>query len=58
MEFRSPIEPTNIRHISWEELQAEMPQYFDIVAESAALKASPESFEQMRNSYAYRQEFF
>ena len=58
VEFRSPIEPTNVRPITWEELQAEMPQHFDIVAESTVLKASPESFEQMRNTYAYRQEFF
>lgn len=58
VDFHSPIEPTNIRPITWEQLQAEMPQHFDIAAESAALKASPENFEQLRNNYAYRQEFF
>jgi erythronate-4-phosphate dehydrogenase len=46
------------RKISWEEMCRMMPQYFDIAAESAALKSSPERFEAMRNNYNYRTEFF
>jgi erythronate-4-phosphate dehydrogenase len=44
--------------ISWEEMLRTMPAYFDIAAESAALKAAPEKFEQMRNTYKYRTEYF
>jgi erythronate-4-phosphate dehydrogenase len=46
------------REISWEEMCRTMPPHFDIAAESAALKAAPERFEAMRNSYNYRQEYF
>ncbi len=46
------------RAITWDEMCRLMPSYFDIAAESAALKAAPERFEQMRNGYDYRTEFF
>jgi hypothetical protein len=35
-----------------------MPPHFDIAAQSRALKASPGLFEEMRNSYEYRTEYF
>jgi erythronate-4-phosphate dehydrogenase len=46
------------RAIGWEEMCRRMPAYFDIAARSRALNAAPEGFEQMRNDYKYRQEFF
>jgi erythronate-4-phosphate dehydrogenase len=46
------------RPISWEEMRRLMPAHFDMAAESAALKAAPERFEQMRNTYNYRTEYF
>ena len=56
--FNSPVPPTDVRDISWDELCAIVSRYFDIDAESRALKDEPRLFEQMRNHYAYRQEFF
>ncbi len=46
------------REIDWKEMCTRMPQYFDIAAESALLKAEPERFEEMRDNYKYREEFF
>lgn len=46
------------RPISWSEMCETMPEYFDIEAESAALKAHPEDFEKFRNTYNYRTEYF
>ncbi len=46
------------RAISWEDMCRRMPSYFDISAESAALKAAPKQFEAMRDNYNYRTEFF
>lgn len=46
------------REISWEQMCRLMPSHFDIVAESAALKAAPERFEAMRDNYNYRTEYF
>ncbi len=46
------------RPISWNEMCETMPEYFDIAAESAVLKAAPEDFEKFRNNYKYRLEYF
>lgn len=46
------------RPIGWEELCATVGTYFDMEAQSRRLKADPQGFEHMRNSYAYRQEYF
>lgn len=46
------------RNISWKEMAAQMPTYFDIEALSDALKSHPENFEPMRNHYDFRTEFF
>ena len=52
----TPTQPN--RSITWTELQQTMSHYFDIEAETAELKAHPERFEQLRNHYTYRTEFF
>ena len=44
--------------IGWQQMAQAMPRYFDIEAETAQLKSHPERFEQIRNHYAYRTEFF
>ncbi len=46
------------RDITWDEMCEAMPQYFDIESLSASLKRNPEKFEDMRNDYVYRREFF
>ncbi len=49
------VEP---RDISWEELLESTPASYDIEQESLYLKSHPRDFEQLRNSYSYREEFF
>ncbi len=44
--------------ITWEQLEERMPAYFDIEAQSRALKAAPGDFEAMRDEYDFRTEFF
>ncbi len=46
------------RPISWNDVRRTINTRFDISADSAALKASPELFEQMRDDYRYREEYF
>lgn len=46
------------KEIGWEEMSRSIAAYCDIEGESLALKRHPEEFERMRNSYAYRQEYF
>lgn len=46
------------RMISWKELNNTISAYCDIRGESAALKAAPGKFEEMRNGYTYRKEYF
>ena len=52
------VAPSAPRPISWEELSATIESHYDITAESATLKKHPERFEELRNGYAYRQEYF
>ena len=52
------VAPVRPRPIGWDELTRTIDSYYDIAAESAALKARPERFEALRNAYAYRQEYF
>ncbi len=49
------VEP---RDIGWEELRGSIGKYFDIEQLSEELKTNPELFEQMRNNYNYREEYF
>lgn len=44
--------------IGWERMGEAMPRYFDIAAETGRLKTRPETFEETRNNYDYRTEFF
>ena len=44
--------------ISWEEMCATIAQYCDLSTESEPLRNSPEKFEQLRNNYHYREEYF
>lgn len=44
--------------LTWKEIIEKMPSYFDIAAQSAELKKDPERFEQMRDNYNFRREFF
>lgn len=46
------------RPISWSQMRESMDSYFDIAAESRALKNDPSQFESLRNNYKYRTEFF
>ncbi len=52
------IVPTTPHHISWQELCSSIDKYCDIKAESERFKASPMEFEDMRNNYKYRTEYF
>lgn len=46
------------RPISWSELQNSIAGYFDAQAQSRELKEHPERFEELRNNYHYRTEYF
>lgn len=52
------VAPSHPRPIGWDELGATIGAHYDIAAESAALKRAPERFEELRNGYAYREEYF
>lgn len=53
------VEPScRDERLSWEEMCRRMPDYFDIEARSAELKANPEAFERLRDGYVLRDEFF
>ena len=57
-EWYPDVRPSAPRPITWEELSATIGSHYDIAAESATLKKHPERFEELRNGYAYRQEYF
>ena len=46
------------RPISWEEMCATIDNFCDLEAESAPLKSGPKEFENLRNNYHYREEYF
>ena len=46
------------RSVTWDGLQRSLPRYFDIEAETTYLKQHPERFEELRNNYPYRTEYF
>jgi erythronate-4-phosphate dehydrogenase len=56
--FPTGVPRSEPRAISWEEMLYTMPSRFDIAAQSRALKAAPEKFEELRNTYKYRTEYF
>ena len=44
--------------ICWEQMCRQIGSYFDIAAQTAELKSSPERFEYFRENYNFREEFF
>ncbi len=52
------VAPSSPRPISWEELCESIGRHYDIAEESRRLKSHPEAFEEMRNNYPYRKEYF
>lgn len=56
--YPSEAAPSSPRAITWPELCDTIDSAFDIVAESDYLQRSPEEFEQMRDGYTYRKEYF
>ena len=55
-----PEEVTTVepREISWKEMCATITNYCDLAAESDTLRHSPQQFENLRNNYPYRKEYF
>ena len=52
------VTPTCPQAISWAELLNTIEERYDIMAESEVLKGNKERFEQLRNNYLYRNEYF
>ncbi len=52
------VERVERQEISWGALCQSITAYFDIDSESRRLKEHPEAFEQIRNGYCYRNEYF
>ena len=48
----------NLTEIDWVRMCSEVGGYFDVNAQSHALKASPQLFESFRENYMFREEFF
>ncbi len=56
--YPSGVESVEPRLISWEEMCATIDEYFDAHCESVHFKSNLADFEQLRNSYNYRREYF
>ncbi len=56
--WRSEVSEVTPIDISWEELCQTIDAKFDISAQSQYLKAHREKFEELRNNYDYREEYF
>lgn len=56
--YPAAVSPTTAREISWEEMCSTIFAYFDPEAESERLRSHPEAFEQLRDGYTYREEYF
>ena len=54
----SEVKTCEPKSISWEEMCASIEEYCDLATESNALRNNPELFEQLRNNYHYREEYF
>lgn len=52
------VTPPAPRPIGWEEVQNRIDSYCNLQAETETLRSHPERFEQLRDEYAYREEFF
>lgn len=56
--YPSCVTPVLRNEISWQQLQESICQYCDLKRESQMLKEAPGEFEQLRNNYSYREEYF
>lgn len=56
--YPAGIERTTPQPISWEELRNSIADNYDILGESLHFKQNTEAFEQLRNEYRYRNEYF
>ncbi len=56
--YPSEVEPSRPRPIDWEELCATIADHLDLEGETRRLKADRTRFEQIRDSYPYRAEYF
>lgn len=54
----SEVNVVEKRLISWEEMYSSIEAYCDLEAESNILRNAPQEFEQLRNNYHYREEWF
>ena len=54
----SEVNVVEKRLISWEEMCSSIAEYCDLEAESNILRNAPQEFEQLRNNYRYRAEWF
>ena len=54
----SEVNVVEKRLISWEEMCSSIEAYCDLEAESNILCNAPQEFEQLRNNYRYREEWF
>lgn len=52
------VKPSAPRPISWGEMCAEVGNYCDLEGETALLKSHPDQFDQRRNTYPLREEYF
>ena len=56
--FPAEVERVMPRPIAWEEMCATIDRYCDLTTESRPLRERPDHFEQLRNEYRYREEYF
>lgn len=56
--FPAEVERVTPRPIAWEEMCATIDRYCDLTTESRPLRERPDHFEQLRNEYRYREEYF
>lgn len=52
------VKPVERKHISWEEMCRSIALYCDLSGESRSFKRHYHEFEQLRNHYTYREEYF
>jgi erythronate-4-phosphate dehydrogenase len=56
--YPSDVTPILRRDISWLQMCESISCYCDLSRESQMLKSCPEEFENLRNNYSYREEYF
>ena len=56
--YPSDVTPSNPQSIGWQEMCASIDSHCHLMAETARMKQLPEEFEDRRNTYPLREEFF